>query len=39
LHKILAVGGLDAPAVDLLEPGNERQQHRFRLLRAGAKNQ
>src|ERR1700722_15689125 len=39
LHKILAVGGLDVPAVDLLEPGNERHQHRFRLLRAGAKNQ
>ena len=39
LHQILAVGGFDAPAVDLLEPGNERQQHRLGLLRAGAKNQ
>src|ERR1700722_14518032 len=39
LHQILAVGGFDAPAVDLLEPGNERQQHRLGLLRAGTKNQ
>src|SRR4029077_3538407 len=33
------VGGFDTPAVDLLEAGNERQQHRLGLLRAGAKNQ
>ena len=39
LHQMAAVGDFDPAAIDLLEPGDERQRHGLRLLRAGAEQQ
>ena len=39
LHEITAVGNFDAPAIDLLQPRDERKQNGLGLLRAGAEHQ
>ena len=36
LHEMPAVGAFDLAAIDFLEARDQRQRHRFRLLRAGA---
>ena len=39
LHQMTAVGDLDLSAIDLLEPGDQRQRHRLGLVRTGAEHE
>ncbi len=39
LHEMAAVGDFDAAAIDLFEPGDQRERHGLRPLRAGAEYQ